>query len=125
MSTTALPTAAPAVLIQDHEYAGYRFLYCHACHFVVFQAGLLKHLRKIHRTLPRSQRKQILNRFAALSDVISRSDHARHPLPSDHSPPIPYLPTYGGLSCGHDNCRFLSQSYECLRKHLNAHHALH
>ena len=125
MSTTTLPPAAPAVPIQDHTYAGYRFLYCHACHFVVFQAGLPEHLRKIHRTLPRSQRRQILDQFAALSDVVSRSEHATHPLPPDHSPPIPYLPTYEGFTCGQDDCCFLSQSYDCLMKHLNSRHALY
>lgn len=122
MSTTTLP-ATLAVPIQDHTYAGYRFLYCHTCHFVVFQAGLREHLRKIHKTLPHSQRKQILDQFTALLDVVTQSDHARHPLPPDHSPPIPYLPTYEGLACGHDNCRFLSRNHTCLRKHLNADHA--
>ena len=125
MSATALPTAAPAVLIQDHTYAGYRFLYCHACHFVVFQAGLPEHLRKVHRTLPYSQRRQILDQFATLSDLISQSEHAIYPLPPDHSPPILYLPTHKGFTCGQDNCRFLSQNYDCLRKHLNTHHALY
>ena len=71
MSATALSTAAPAVLIQDYIYTGYRFLYCYTCHFVVFQAGLLEHLRKVYRTLPCSQRRRLLDQFATLSDIIS------------------------------------------------------
>lgn len=125
MSTTTTIPATLAVLIQDHTYAGYRFLYCHACHSIVFQAGLLRHLQRLHRTLPHSQRKLIRDQFAALSDIISQSDHARLPLPPDRSLPLPCLPTYSGLACGRHRCRFLSRSYDCLRQHLNADHAIY
>jgi hypothetical protein len=123
MSTIAIADV-PAALVQDHTYAGYRFLYCHACHSVVFQAGLLGHLRRVHTTLSHKQRLQIIGQFTTLSSIVSQLEHAAHPLPPDQSPPIPYLPMHEGFACSQDGCRFLSQNRDCIRKHLNADHAL-
>ncbi len=125
MSTTTLPTA-PAVLIQDHTYAGYRFLYCHACHLVVCPAvALSKHLSTQHRSISCNQRKHVVSHFTALLALVAQPEHGRPPLPPDHSQPVPFLPTYRGFACGKDGCRFLTQNYHCLMRHLNKAHALY
>ena len=116
---------APASLVQVHTHAGYRFLYCHACRSVVFQAGLLRHLRRLHTALSHKQRLRIIAQSAALADLITQPDHATRPLPPDRSLPIPYLPAHRGFACGWHGCRFLSRNRDCVRKHLNADHALH
>lgn len=124
MSAT-LPTT-PAGPIQDHTYAGYRFLYCHACHLVICPGTTLsRHLSRLHRSISCSQQKHAVNHFTTLLALTGQSDYSRPPLPPDHSQPVPFLPTYEGYACSKDNCRFLTQNYNCLASHLNKAHILY
>jgi hypothetical protein len=121
-----LPASASTGPIQDHTYADYRFLYCHACHLVVCPAvALSRHLSTQHRSISCDERKHVVSHFTALLALVAQPEHGRPPLPPDRSQPVPFLPTYRGFACGKDGCRFLTQNYHCLMRHLNKAHALY
>jgi hypothetical protein len=96
----------------------YRVLLClgHGCRKAVSPAGIVEHLRKIHKREPKIRKE--VEEYVQLFPV--QYDYSSVPLPQDRLAPQPVVPVVDGLQC--KECGFKTQSRSKARQHANKDH---
>jgi Orsellinic acid/F9775 biosynthesis cluster protein D len=112
----AAPTALSQLIAVNVEY---EVLLClgNGCRKAVNPAGIVEHLRKIHREKP-SVRRQVQEFVAGIPWVYNYSTIR---LPANRSAPQPIIPIVDGFQCR--DCPYTTTDRSNIRKHANATHA--
>ena len=104
----------------------HRILVCHRCQFAVVPSQIETHLRVGHKRLSLDQRRSIIARVAAITDLAQIEADVIYPTPSD--PPVAGLPIYfDGLKCDARSadgtkCRYICRTARNIRKHCEQQH---